>query len=196
LCFRPRSGSVPRWTEQPQIRGSDGLPAEGLEVPEEEISSVARAVGIGAVKYADLRQNRLSDYQFDWDKMISFKGNAGPYLQYAYARVGSIFRKGALEPAEASGPLLLVAPEELALAKQLARFGDVVHDAAETCEPHRVCDHLFATARLFSSFYEARPVLKADNAATRSSRIALCWMTQRQLGRGLALLGLSTIDKM
>jgi arginyl-tRNA synthetase len=182
--------------DEAEARAATRIREEGLEVPEEEISSVSRAVGIGAVKYADLRQNRLSDYQFDWDKMISFKGNAGPYLQYAYARVGSIFRKGALEPAEASGPLLLVAPEELALAKQLARFGDVVHDAAETCEPHRVCDHLFATARLFSSFYEACPVLKADDAATRASRIALCWMTQRQLGRGLRLLGLSTIDKM
>ena len=182
--------------DEAEARAATRIREEGLEVPEEEILSVSRAVGIGAVKYADLRQNRLSDYQFDWDKMISFKGNAGPYLQYAYARVGSIFRKGALDPATASGPLLLVAPEELALAKQLARFGDVVHDAAESCEPHRVCDHLFSIARLFSSFYEACPVLKADDAGTRASRIALCWLTQRQLGRGLALLGLSTIDKM
>ena len=182
--------------DEAEARAETRIREEALDVAEAEIPNVARAVGIGAVKYADLRQNRLSDYQFDWDKMISFKGNAGPYLQYAYARAGRIFRKGELDPATASGPLVLVAPEELALAKQLARFGDVVHDAAESCEPHRVCDHLYAIARLFSSFYEACPVLKAPDAATRASRLALCWLTQRQLGRGLALLGLSTIENM
>ena len=181
--------------DEAEARAAIRIREEGLEVPEEELEQVARAVGIGAVKYADLRQNRLSDYQFDFDKMISFKGNSGPYLQYAYARIGSIFRKGALDPATESGALLLVAPEELALAKELARFGDVVHAAAESSEPHRVCDHLYAVARVYSSFYEACPVLKSEGA-TRASRIALCWMTQRQLGRGLALLGLSTIDRM
>ena len=182
--------------DEAESRAAARIREEGLDVPEEELAAVARAVGIGAVKYADLRQNRLSDYQFDWDKMISFKGNAGPYLQYAYARIGSLFRKGGIDPSTASGPLVLAAPEELALARQLARFGDVVHDAAETCEPHRVCDHLFAIARLFSGFYEACPVLRADDAATRASRIALCWLTQRQLARGLSLLGLATIERM
>jgi arginyl-tRNA synthetase len=182
--------------DEAEARATARIRDEGLDVPESEIAAVARAVGIGAVKYADLRQNRLSDYQFDWDKMISFKGNAGPYLQYATARVGSLFRKGGLDPAAAAGPLRLQTAEERTLALELARFGDVVHDAAEQAFPHLVCDHLYAVARAFSAFYEACPVLKAADAATRASRVALCWLSGRQLRRGLGLLGLEVVDRM
>jgi arginyl-tRNA synthetase len=182
--------------DEAEARAAARIRDEGLEVPEDEIAAVARAVGVGAVKYADLRQNRLSDYQFDWDKMISFKGNAGPYLQYATARVGSLFRRGELDPAAASGPIRLDAPEERALARELARFGDVAHDAAEHALPHLVCDHLYAVARAFSAFYEACPVLKAEDAATRASRVALCWLSGRQLRRGLGLLGLEVVERM
>ena len=184
--------------DEAEERAAARIREEGLEVPDAEIASVARKVGIGAVKYADLRQNRLSDYQFDWDKMISFKGNAGPYLQYACARVGAIFRKGGIDASSltAHATLAVTEPAELALGRTLLAFGDVVHEAAETREPHLICDHLYALARAFSAFYEACPVLKADDAGARDARLALCALTGRQLARGLELLGIDVVERM
>ncbi|MBK8170320.1 MAG: arginine--tRNA ligase [Sandaracinaceae bacterium] len=181
--------------DEAETRAAARIREEGLDVPEDELLKVASAVGIGAVKYADLRQNRVSDYQFDWDKMISFKGNAGPYMQYAYARIASIFRKGEIDPLDANGKLSLTEPTEVSLAKELLRFGDVVHHAAETHQPHLICDHLYSIARLFSAFYEACPVLKSTDSV-RESRIALCSLTLRQLRRGLHLLGLQVVERM
>jgi arginyl-tRNA synthetase len=149
------------------------------------------------VRWADLMQNRSSDYQFDWDKMVSFKGNAGPYLQYAHARIQAIFRKGELDPADlpTDSALTLEHDAELALGKQLLRFADVVHQAAEQSLPHLVCEHLYELARLFSSFYEACPVLKAP-PPERSARLALAWLVARQLQRGLGLLGIEAPPRM
>lgn len=170
--------------------------AEGkIELAEEDLPRIARAVGIGAVKYADLHQNRASDYQFDFDKMITFQGNAGPYLQYAFARVQSIFRKGGLDPEQARGPIALETAEERALGRVLVRFGEVVHQAAESRLPHLITDHLYDLARTYSSFFEACPVLKAAGSA-RDSRLALCALTARQLRRGLGLLGIDTVERM
>jgi arginyl-tRNA synthetase len=170
--------------------------AEGkLDLAEEELVELSRAVGIGAVKYADLHQNRASDYQFDFDKMISFQGNAGPYLQYAYARVRSIFRKGERSIESAQGPVLLEQREEQALARVLVRFGEVVHQAADSGLPHLVTDHLYALAKAYSAFFEACPVLKAEGAQ-RESRLALCALTARQLQRGLGLLGIQAVERM
>jgi arginyl-tRNA synthetase len=170
--------------------------AEGkLDLSDDELAGLARAVGIGAVKYADLHQNRASDYQFDFDKMISFQGNAGPYLQYAYARVRSIFRKGELELDQVEGPIVLEAPAERVLARTLVRFGEVVHQATESGLPHLVTDHLYALAKAYSAFFEACPVLKAEGAE-RVSRLALCALTARQLQRGLGLLGIQTVERM
>jgi arginyl-tRNA synthetase len=167
-----------------------------VDLPEEELFRVARAVGIGAVKYADLRQNRLSDYQFDFAKLIEFRGNSGPYMQYAAARVGSIFRKGEIDEAGFRVPEVhLEAPEEKALARTLLKFADVVHAAAETCQPHLLTDHLFALSRDFSSFFEACQVLKSEGA-TRASRLALTALTGRQLRRGLVLLGIEPVERM
>lgn len=170
--------------------------AEGkIDLDDEELKQVARAVGIGAVKYADLHQNRASDYQFDFDKMITFQGNAGPYLQYAYARIQSIFRKGQVDPAHTTSAITLDAREERALARVLARFGEVVHQAADHGLPHLVTDHLYELAKAYSAFFEACPVLKAEGAV-RDSRLALCGLTARQLQRGLSLLGIQTVDRM
>ncbi|HEY6880567.1 MAG TPA: arginine--tRNA ligase, partial [Polyangiales bacterium] len=170
--------------------------AEGkLDVDDSELSALSRAVGIGAVKYADLHQNRASDYQFDFDKMISFQGNAGPYLQYAYARVRSIFRRGEIALAGSEGPIALVAREEQTLARTLVRFGEVVHQATESGLPHLVTDHLYALAKAYSAFFEACPVLKAEGSE-RVSRLALCALTARQLQRGLGLLGIQTVERM
>ncbi len=172
-----------------------GIEEKGFNIGPSEISNVARAVGIGAVKYADLKQNRNSDYQFDWDKMVAFSGNAGPYLQYAYARVRSIFARGDEQLEQALGPIQLAEPSEIALGRALLRFGEVVHQATESCLPHLLCDHLYAVASAFSPFYQQCPVLKAE-PSVRTSRLALCALTARQLRRGLELLGIEVLERM
>jgi arginyl-tRNA synthetase len=168
-----------------------------IDLDDAAIATLAPIVGIGAVKYADLMQNRLSDYQFDWDKMISFKGNAGPYLQYAHARIQAIFRRGeiATETLDTTGPLQLSHETELALGKQLLRFGEVVHQAAEQSFPHLLCEHLYALARSFSAFYEACPMLRAE-PDVRVGRLVLASLTARQLQRGLGLLGIEAPARM
>jgi arginyl-tRNA synthetase len=181
--------------ERALARLREGKSEGKIDLSDEELVTISRAVGIGAVKYADLHQNRTSDYQFDFDKMITFHGNAGPYLQYAYARVQSIFRRGGIDVSTLGGELELVAPEEKALGRVLVRFGEVVHHAAEGGLPHLISDHLYDLARAYSTFFEACPVLKSEGP-TRASRLALCWLTARQLKRGLSLLGIQTVERM
>ncbi len=177
-------------------RIEEGIAEGRLRVRPEEMDEVCRVVGIGAVKYADLRQNRLSDYQFDWDKMISFQGNAGPYLQYAYARSVSIFAKGGLDmDAALDATIALDVPAELALGKQLLRFSDVVFQAGATSQPHLICEHIYELARAFNGFYADCPVLDAKGA-TRDSRLALTALTARQIRRGLGLVGIGVVDRM
>jgi arginyl-tRNA synthetase len=182
--------------ERARARIDEGIAEGRLRVRPEEMDEVSRVVGIGAVKYADLRQNRLSDYQFDWDKMISFQGNAGPYLQYAYARCASIFAKGGLDMnAAASAAIALEAPAELTLGRQLLRFADVVHHAGATSQPHLICEHIYELARAFNGFYAECPVLDAEGA-TRDSRLGLTASTARQIRRGLGLVGIGVVDRM
>ena len=176
-------------------RIEEGVDEGRLRVGPGEIDEVSRVVGIGSVKYADLRQNRLSDYQFDWDKMISFQGNAAPYLQYAYARCASIFAKGGLDMGAAIGSIRLDAPAERSLGKHLLRFADVVHQAGATSQPHLVCDHVYDLARAFSGFYTECPVLGSDGE-TRESRLGLTALTARQIRRGLGLIGIGVVDRM
>jgi arginyl-tRNA synthetase len=166
-----------------------------LDLGDEELAQVAQAVGIGAVKYADLHQNRASDYQFDFDKMISFQGNAGPYLQYAYARVQRIFRRGDVDPQRPPAKIALEAPAERVLGRVLVRFPEVVHQASESGLPHLITDHLYELAQAYSTFYEACPVLKSEGL-TRESRLELCSLTGRQIKRGLSLLGIQVVDRM
>jgi arginyl-tRNA synthetase len=157
---------------------------------------IAQAVGIGAVKYADLSTALDSEYVFDWDRMISFKGNTGPYLQYAGARIRSIFRRGELDPAAATGPIVVAEEAERALALRLVGFGAVIESSAETAEPHRLCSYLFEVASDYTTFYENCPVLKAPDEATRASRLALCALTLNTLNKGLGLLGVVTLERM
>jgi arginyl-tRNA synthetase len=164
---------------------------EGLD-----LDAIAQDVGIGAIKYADLSTARESAYIFDWDRMISFKGNTGPYLQYATARIRSIFRRAQIVEAGLHGPILVTAPAERELAKKLLEFGPVITQVAETAEPHRLCSYLFELASLFTSFYEQCPVLKADDEETRSSRLALCAAVLRVLTVGLDQLGVPIPDRM
>ncbi len=159
-----------------------------------ELDAVAEAVGIGAVKYADLSTARDSAYVFDWDRMISFRGNTGPYLQYATARIRSIFRRADGDVAAAG--IAITAGPERALALKLLGFGAVITGVGETAEPHRLCTYLFEVASLFTTFYEECPVLKAEPASLRASRLALCALTHNVLTTGLGLLGVPVPEQM
>jgi arginyl-tRNA synthetase len=178
-----------------------------------ELDEVAEAVGIGAVKYADLSTARESAYVFDWDRMISFRGNTGPYLQYATARIRSIFRRAADAEAAGAGTadagaaagagadacgsgVAVTAGPERALALKLLGFGATVTQLGQTAEPHRLCAYLFDAASLFTTFYEECPVLKAEPASLRARRLALCALTLRVLTAGLGLLGVPVPERM
>jgi arginyl-tRNA synthetase len=163
---------------------------------EATLASIAEAVGIGAVKYADLSTARDSEYVFDWDRMISFKGNTGPYLQYATARIRSIFRRAGLSPESVPGPVVVAEEAERALALKLLGFGAAVWSAADAAQPHRLAAYLFELASLFTTFYEMCPVLKAEDELVRASRLALSSLTLRVLLAGLDLLGVPVPERM
>jgi len=171
----------------------DKNPALSLE----ECRRIAGIVGIGAVKYADLVRNRKADYVFDWDDMLSFDGNTGPYLQYAYTRIASLFRRAgiSLDALLDCGPMLLEEPQERALALRLVRYADVLESVAGTCCPHYLCGYLHELATAFSTFYESCPVLDAA-ARSRASRLYLCQLSAWTLRRGLSLLGIGTAERM
>jgi arginyl-tRNA synthetase len=163
-----------------------------------ELDAIAEAVGIGAVKYADLSTARESAYVFDWDRMISFRGNTGPYLQYATARIRSIFRRAGAEadPDIRGSRVAVTAAPERALALRLLDFGAVITQTGQTAEPHRLCAFLFDVASLFTTFYEECPVLKAEPETLRARRLALCALTLRVLTAGLGLLGVPVPEQM
>jgi arginyl-tRNA synthetase len=169
------------------------------ELDEGQQRSIAEAVGLGAIKYADLSQNRLSDYVFDWDKMLAMNGNTGAYLQYAYARIRSIFRKGGFTPeaVRLSRPeIVLTHPAERALAVRLLKLPETLELAASELKPNILTDYLFDLANTFSTFFEECPVLKAESPERRDSRLALGDLTARTLKFGLNLLGIEVIDRM
>ncbi|MEY3479615.1 MAG: Arginine--tRNA ligase [Verrucomicrobiota bacterium] len=167
---------------------------KNADLPEEEKKHIARVVGIGAVKYAELSQHRMTDYVFSWSKMLSLQGNTAPYLQNAYVRVRSIFRKLGAEPGHA-GTVSLTQPAELALAKKLLQFGEVVPAVLNEFRPNLLANHLFETANAFHTFYEACPVLKASDTE-KHSRLVLCDTTARVLREGLGLLGVEAPERM
>ncbi len=162
----------------------------------EEQLNVARVVGISSVKYADLSKNRMSDYIFDWDTMLSFEGNTAPYLLYAYTRVNSVFSRAQVDPSAIDGQFVLNDERELNLANLLVRFNEVVHSVADKAMPHFLCGYLYDVAGAFSSFYEACSILHHDDEAIRQSRLKLAALTAKTLRQGLALLGIPTLEKM
>ena len=170
---------------------------KSAELSEAQRREIARVVGLGAVKYADLSPNRQSDYVFSWDKMLALSGNTAPYLQYAYARIKSIFRKaGDSSINYQQSTINLLAPQEQALAKHLLNFGLVLEAAADEYRPNFICTYLFELAGHFTSFYENCPVLKADSAEVRASRLLLCDLTARVLKQGLEVLGIEVVEQM
>jgi arginyl-tRNA synthetase len=162
-----------------------------------EVTEIARKVGIGAIKYADLSKTRTNDYIFDWDAMLSFEGNTSPYLQYAYTRIRSIFRKAGIEPEGFSAPVSLQQPQEKTLALKLLQFNGVLDQVAADCYPHSLCTYLYELASAFMSFYEQCPILKTGvDSATQHSRLQLCALAAATLAQGLDLLGIEVMDKM
>ncbi|MFO0910095.1 MAG: arginine--tRNA ligase [Isosphaeraceae bacterium] len=169
------------------------------ELAADEQQRIAEAVGLGAIKYSDLCQNRQSDYVFDWKKMLAMNGNTGAYLQYAYARIQSIFRKGNVTPESIRTQrptLVLNHPAERALAVRLLKLPETLELAASELKPNVLTDYLFDLANAFSTFFEECPVLKAESAERRDSRLALGDLTARTLKFGLNLLGIEVIDRM
>jgi len=199
--FKTRSGDTVKLgdlLDEAEERAYKIVSEKSAELPEAQRKEIARVIGLGAVKYADLLPNRQSDYIFSWDKMLALQGNTAPYLVYAYARIKSIFRKAAetFNIQHSTLNIQLVAPEELTLAKHLLNFGITLEAVAEELRPNYLCNYLFELAGKFTSFYENCPVLKAEDAATRDSRLALCDLTARVLKQGLETLGIETVEQM
>ncbi|SSY80022.1 arginine--tRNA ligase [Alysiella crassa] len=194
--FKTRSGDTVKLVDlidESIERAAALVQSKNPDLSADDVANIARVVGIGAVKYADLSKNRTSDYVFDWENMLSFEGNTAPYLQYAYTRVQSVFKKAGDWDIQAA--CVLKEPLEQQLAVELLKFEDVLHSVAESCYPHYLATYLYGLATLFSRFYEACPILKAEGE-TRNSRLQLAHYTGEVLRNGLNLLGIETLDVM
>ncbi len=198
--FKTRSGETVKLgalLDEAVERAASVVAAKSPDLDDASRAGVARAVGVGAVKYADLANDRVKDYVFDWDRMLAMDGNTAPYLQYAHARVRSIFRRSGEDAPEPDGaPVTIGDPAERALTLDLLSFDEVVRSTAELSAPHRLCTYLFGLASTFTTFYERCPVLRADTAEQRRSRLVLCDMTARVLRSGLGQLGIQTPDRL
>jgi arginyl-tRNA synthetase len=198
--FKTRSGETVKLADlldEARERAFKIVSEKNPDLPESQRREIARVVGIGAVKYADLLPNRQSDYVFSWDKMLALQGNTALYLQYAYTRIASIRRKAETESAISNrqSAISLAALEEIALAKHLLNFGLTLEAVAEEYRPNFLCNYLYELAGKFTAFYENCPVLKADDA-TRASRLVSCELTAQVLKKGLEALGIETVEQM
>jgi arginyl-tRNA synthetase len=199
--FKTRSGGTVKLKElldEAEERAYAIVTEKSPDLPEDRRRQIAHAVGVGAVKYADLSKDRITDYVFSWDKMLSFDGNTAPYLQNAYVRVHGIFRKAKSAGIEVSpdySKIRLESPFELALAKHVMRLGDTVALVARELKPHHLCTYLFELATKYHAFFENCPVLQSEEP-TRSSRLAICSLVAKTLGLGLDLLGIEHPEQM
>jgi arginyl-tRNA synthetase len=198
--FKTRSGETVKLGElldEAVERALRLLEARGADFPPAERAEIARRIGIGAVKYADLSKNRVTDYVFSWDQMLSFDGNTAPYLQYACTRIRSIFRRSGIAPAALDAPISVPHPDERALGLRLIQLDETLAAVTAEAVPHLLCAYLYDVAGLYMRFYENCPVLRDDvPAATRDSRLRLCDLTARTLETGLTLLGIETPERM
>ncbi|MGE0000013.1 MAG: arginine--tRNA ligase, partial [Ilumatobacteraceae bacterium] len=198
--LRSRSGDPVRFIElvdEAIDRGRQAMAERESDLSEDERAELGRIIGVGALKYAELSTDRLKDYVFDWDRMLAFDGNTAPYLQYAHARIHSIFRRAGTSPSAVHGitPVLGL-PQERALALRLLGYDGAVHETIDRYAPHRLCAYLYDLAQDFTGFYEACPVLKAETDELRISRLALADLTARVLAHGLSLLGIEAPERM
>ena len=196
--FKTRSGASVKLSDlldEAVSRAARVVDEKSAELPADERARISEAVGIGAIKYADLSNDRIKDYVFDFDRMLAFEGNSGPYLLNAAVRIRSIFRKAGGPPSSGAA-IVIAAKEEKDLALALLRFPEATRTAAEALEPHRICQYLYDLASTFSGFYTNCPVLAAPDDATRASRLRLCAITQRVLEDGLQMLGIQPLERM
>lgn len=198
--FKTRSGGTVKLTDlldEAMERARGLVAAKNPDMPADELENLAKAVGIGAVKYADLSKSRTTDYIFDWDNMLAFEGNTAPYMQYAYTRVLSVFRKANLDEAELlKAKVVITEDREAQLAARLLQFEETLNVVARDGTPHVMCAYLYDVAGLFSSFYEHCPILSAADDATRNSRLKLALLTAKTLKLGLDTLGINTVERM
>jgi len=198
--FKTRSGGTVKLTDLlvEALKRAEQLIAEkNPELDAATRKEIARKVGIGAVKYADLSKTRTNDYIFNWDAMLSFEGNTAPYLQYAYSRICSVFRKAELKRGHLEGKIRITTPQEKTLALSLLSFEETLKTVAEDGFPHTLCNYLYDLASAYMSFYEHCPILRSDiDAQTRASRLQLSNTTANTLQKGLELLGIETMERM
>lgn len=198
--FKTRSGGTVKLAElltEAVERAGQVVREKNPNLGSAALEEISRKVGIGAVKYADLSKTRTNDYIFSWESMLSFEGNTAPYLQYAFTRVQSIFRKAGVTPESLQAPVLIASEQEKALAIKLLQFSEVLDQVAREALPHLLCTYLYDLASLYMSFYEACPILKEGVAAeVRESRLRLCHLVARTLEQGLGLLGIEVMDRM
>ncbi|VEB96631.1 Arginine--tRNA ligase [Cedecea lapagei] len=198
--FKTRSGGTVKLTDlldEAMERARGLVAAKNPEMSAEELENLAQAVGIGAVKYADLSKSRTTDYIFDWDNMLAFEGNTAPYMQYAYTRVLSVFRKANLDEAELlKAKVVITEDREAQLAARLLQFEETLNVVARDGTPHVMCAYLYDVAGLFSGFYEHCPILSAADETTRNSRLKLALLTAKTLKLGLDTLGIETVERM
>lgn len=197
--FKTRTGENIKLTDlldEAEERALAVVTEKNPDLPEDERKEIARIVGMGAIKYSDLLPNRQSDYVFSWDKMLALNGNTAPYLQYAYTRVRSIFRKAGETTGENIAPKFeLKTADEQTLARHLLNFGLVLESVIDDYRPNFLCNYLYELAGHFARFYESSPVLKAETQE-KADRLALCDLTGRVLKLGLGVLGIETVQRM
>ncbi|MEL4430059.1 arginine--tRNA ligase [Shewanella mangrovisoli] len=196
--FKTRTGGVVKLVDlldEANTRALELVRSKNPDMDEATLSEIARVVGISAVKYADLSKNRTSDYIFSFEQMLSFEGNTAPYLLYAYTRVAGIFKRAAdIDLSQAK--IVLEHEKEKDLGNKLAQFGEILSRVIDKGQPHVLCGYLYELAGAFSSFYEACPVLAADNDEQKQSRLLLSQLTANTLQKGLNLLGIETLERM
>jgi len=178
------------------IRAEKLILEKNPSMSESERKEVSQMIGIGAIKYADLSIDRNKNYVFDWDKMLSFDGNTAPYLQYAHARICSIFRKSSISRDSLNPEIFCTNDFEVSLCKSILGFSESIDETISSYSPHRLAVYLHHLAQDFASFYENCPVLLHDDKKMMNSRLALCDLTARILRSGLGLLGIETPEKM
>ncbi|HCE8947981.1 TPA: arginine--tRNA ligase [Morganella morganii] len=197
--FKTRAGGTIRLSDlldEAVERAEKLIREKNSDMPEDELKQLAEVVGIGAVKYADLSKSRTTDYIFDWDNMLAFEGNTAPYMQYAYTRVASVFKRADIDADSLTQPIILTDDRERQLAARLLQFEETITAVAREGLPHMMCSYLYDLAGLFSGFYEYCPILAAESEELRQSRLKLALLTQKTLKAGLDTLGIGTVEKM
>ncbi|MGJ3348714.1 arginine--tRNA ligase [Morganella sp. Je.2.23] len=197
--FKTRAGGTIRLSDlldEAVERAEKLIRGKNSDMPEDELKQLAEVVGIGAVKYADLSKSRTTDYIFDWDNMLAFEGNTAPYMQYAYTRVASVFKRADIDADSLTQPIILTDDRERQLAARLLQFEETITAVAREGLPHMMCSYLYDLAGLFSGFYEHCPILAAESEELRQSRLKLALLTQKTLKAGLDTLGIGTVEKM